>query len=83
MFTGDTTIARLISVYWDDVEQLAVWCIKNNLVQNATKTMELILDFRWKKMDTEPLFMVWTVQRGSQNSVFSVFTYRTWSINTL
>lgn len=32
MFTGDTTIARLISVYRVDVEQLAVWCTKNNLV---------------------------------------------------
>lgn len=49
-----------ISVYQDDVEQLALWRIKNNqnLVLNVMLCYAMELILRWKKMDIQPLFMV-------------------------
>ncbi len=50
-FADDTTLIGLIqdideSAYRLEVEQLAVWCILNNLELNTLKTVEMIVDFR-------------------------------------
>lgn len=54
LFADDTTVVGLISEdketqYRDDVQGITVWCLKNNLLLNTTKTMELILDFGRKR----------------------------------
>ncbi|XP_039647286.1 uncharacterized protein LOC120553194 [Perca fluviatilis] len=61
-FTDDTTVVGLISKgdesnYRDEVEQLAGWCRANNLLLNTSKTKELIVDFRRKKTDIQPLLI--------------------------
>ncbi len=50
-FADNTTVIGLIqdrdeSAYRQEVEQLAVWCILNNLELNTLKTVEMIVDFR-------------------------------------
>ncbi len=45
------------SAYQDEVEQLSVWCTKKNLILNTTKTKELIIEFKRKKTDIQPLFI--------------------------
>ncbi len=34
-----------------------MWCTKNNLILNNTKTKELIIEFKRKKTDIQPLFI--------------------------
>ncbi len=55
----DTTVIGLITEsdekhYREEIEGLTAWCQKNNLELNTTKTKELIVDFRKKRL-TEPL----------------------------
>lgn len=55
-FADNTMVVGLIagedeSTYRDEVEQLTGWCRNNNVPLNATKTKEVILDFRMKKTD--------------------------------
>ena len=62
-FTDDTTVVGLISRwnkldYRDEVERLMVWCRVNILLLQTSKTKELIVDFRRKKMDIQPLLVV-------------------------
>ncbi len=45
------------SAYRDEVEQLSMWCIKNNLALKITKIKELIIDCRRKKTDIQPLLI--------------------------
>ncbi len=50
-FADDTTLIGLISggdesVYRREVDRLVSWCSSNNLVFNAQKTVEMIVDFR-------------------------------------
>ena len=59
-FADDTTIVGLISggdesEYRNEVERLAGWCTDNNLALNTSKTKELIVDFRRKTTDYQPL----------------------------
>ncbi|XP_042077993.1 uncharacterized protein si:ch1073-456m8.1 isoform X1 [Haplochromis burtoni] len=61
-FADDTTVVGLISkgdesTYRDEVEQLTSWCKANNLLLNTSKTKELIIDFRRKKAEIQPLFI--------------------------
>ena len=39
------------------VDDLVVWCAKNNLLLNVSKTKEMVVDFRRKKTPTPPLFI--------------------------
>ena len=50
-FADDTVVVGLISgnneeAYRDEVEDLSLWCQKNSLILNISKTKELIVDFR-------------------------------------
>ena len=59
-FADDTTLEGLISEndeskYQSDVSKLVTWCDQNNLELNASKTKEMILDFRRTKAATSPL----------------------------
>lgn len=61
-FADDTTVVGLISrgdesAYRNEVEQLSSWCKANNLLLNTSKTKELIIDFRRKKAEIQPLFI--------------------------
>ena len=52
-FADDTTVAGLItngdeSTYQTQVSELVEWCDNNNLLLNASKTKEIIVDFRKK-----------------------------------
>ena len=59
-FADDTNVVELISggdesAYQAQVEHLTAWCRINNLLLNTSKTKELIVDFRKKKTDIQPL----------------------------
>lgn len=42
----------------DEVEQLSGWCTENNQILNSTKMKEeIVLDFRRRKTDIQPLFI--------------------------
>uniref|UniRef100_A0A669F608 Reverse transcriptase domain-containing protein n=1 Tax=Oreochromis niloticus TaxID=8128 RepID=A0A669F608_ORENI len=62
-FADDTTVLGLISDndetnYRTEVQQLESWCHDNNLVLNAKKTKEIIVDFRRKGHSNHlPLFI--------------------------
>ena len=50
-FADDTIVIGLISdddesAYRDDVKHLVRWCASNDLVLNASKTKEIVVDFR-------------------------------------
>ncbi len=89
-FADDTTVVGLISggeesAYRDEVEQLSVWCSKNNLILNTTKTKELIIDFKRKKTDIQPLFISGDcVERVSDFRFLGIHMEDnlTWSVNT-
>ena len=59
-FADDTTITGLISnsdekAYLQQINDLILWCDKNNLILNASKTKEMIFDFRKNKSPITPL----------------------------
>ncbi|XP_078019488.1 uncharacterized protein LOC117251154 [Epinephelus lanceolatus] len=73
------------SAHRAQVEHLTAWCRDNNLLLNTSKTKELIVDFRRKKMDIQPLHI-----RGECVKRVSVFRFLgvhitdnlTWCTNT-
>lgn len=89
-FADDTTIVGLISggdesAYRNEVERLAGWCTENNLALNTSKTKELIVDFRRKKTDFQPLVISGdNVERASNFRFLGVHLeeHLTWSTNT-
>ena len=89
-FAADTTVERLISRgdesdYRDEAERLAEWCGVNNLLLNTSKTKELIVDFRRKKTDIQPLLIGGTcVERVSDFRFLGVNIMEdlTWSVHT-
>ena len=59
-FADDTTISGLISKgdesqYRQDINSLANWCEENNLLLNAQKTKEMVIDFRRIKSPIAPI----------------------------
>ncbi len=77
-FADDTTVVGLSSggdesAYRDEVEQLSVWCIENNMALNTTKTKELIIDCRRKKI-LSPCLSMGTVWRGHPTTDSRAFT---------
>ena len=61
-FADDTTVVGCIpegdeSAYRDEVEQLSKLCRDNNLLLNQLKTQEVIVDFRRKKTEIQPLLI--------------------------
>ena len=86
--SDDTTVVELISRgdesdYRDEVERL--WCKVNNLLLNTSKTKELIVDFKRKKTDIQPLLIGRTrVERVSNFRFLGVNIIQdlTWSVHT-
>uniref|UniRef100_A0A669C1K0 Reverse transcriptase domain-containing protein n=1 Tax=Oreochromis niloticus TaxID=8128 RepID=A0A669C1K0_ORENI len=65
-FADDTTIIGLISdgdesAYRKEVERLVSWCSHNNLVLNAQKTVEIIVDFRKHTAPLPPIILTDTL----------------------
>uniref|UniRef100_A0A3P8PS83 Reverse transcriptase domain-containing protein n=1 Tax=Astatotilapia calliptera TaxID=8154 RepID=A0A3P8PS83_ASTCA len=61
-FADDTTVIGLISdgdesAYRREVERLMSWCSHNNLVLNAQKTVEIIVDFRKHTAPLPPIIL--------------------------
>ena len=61
-FADDTTLAGLItnadeSHYTNQVDDLVQWCDENNLLLNASKTKEIVVDFRKKSTHVPPLLI--------------------------
>jgi len=59
-FADDTTVEGLITngdetAYRQEVDRLVSWCDDNNLQLNASKTKEMVVDFRRKKGPVDPL----------------------------
>ena len=58
-FPDNTTVVGLITdndemAYREEVRELAVWCQDNNLSLNVSKTKELIMDYRKRRVRTGP-----------------------------
>lgn len=73
------------SAYRDEVERLCVWCGDNNLVLNTSKTKELVVDYRRKKADLQPLYISGDcVERAAAFNFLGVTVEedQTWSANT-
>lgn len=89
-FADDTTVVGLISggdesAYRDEVERLCVWCGENNLALNTAKTKELVVDYRKKKADIQPLHINGErVERVAEFRFLGVTIDQgmTWSANT-
>uniref|UniRef100_A0A669DSV3 Reverse transcriptase domain-containing protein n=1 Tax=Oreochromis niloticus TaxID=8128 RepID=A0A669DSV3_ORENI len=65
-FADDTTVIGLISdgdesAYRKEVERLVPWCSHNNLVLNAQKTVEIIVDFRKHIAPPPPIILTDTL----------------------
>jgi gmma-aminobutyric acid receptor subunit gamma/cGMP-dependent protein kinase 2 len=61
-FADDTTVVGLITdsdetAYREEVRDLARWCQNNNLSLNATKTKEMIVDYRKKRTEHTPVLI--------------------------
>ena len=59
-FADDTTVIGLITddaetAYRDSVSDLSMWCQKNNLSLNVSKTKELVVDYRKWRVDHVPI----------------------------
>ena len=59
-FADDTTVVGLITdneetAYREEVRELAVWCHDNNLSLNVSKTKELIMDYRKRRVEQAPI----------------------------
>ena len=57
------------TAYREEVQRLSTWCTLNNLVLNTSKTKELIVDYRRKKSDMQPIAI--HVERVERVSDFS------------
>src|SRR4029434_10005831 len=62
-FADDTSVIGLIrdddeSVYRREVEQLVLWCGRNNLELNMLKTVEMTVDFRRSPPALPPLIIL-------------------------
>uniref|UniRef100_A0AAZ1X6I0 Reverse transcriptase domain-containing protein n=1 Tax=Oreochromis aureus TaxID=47969 RepID=A0AAZ1X6I0_OREAU len=78
-FADDTTVVGLISggdetAYRAEVQRLSDWCVDNNLDLNTTKTKELVVDFRRRKSELQPVSINGSVWKGSPVSSFWVCT---------
>ena len=61
-FVYDTTLVGLVSdtdesEYRHEVSSLVSWCDTNNLQLNASKTREMIVDFRKRKNPLAPIIV--------------------------
>ncbi|KAK0152895.1 RNA-directed DNA polymerase from mobile element jockey [Merluccius polli] len=89
-FADDTTVIGLISsndesAYRDEVQSLAAWCVDNNLSLNATKTKEIIVDYRKTRGGTHaPLHNGSEVERVTNFKFLGVHISEnlSWSLNT-
>lgn len=59
-FADHTTIVGLITgsnetAYREEIQRLVGWCADNNLVLNTSKTKEVIVDYRKRKTDLQPI----------------------------
>ena len=89
-FADDTTVVGLISggdesAYRNEVEKLAGWCADNNLALNTSKIKELIVDFRRKTTDFQPLVIKGDDVERTSNFRFPGIHLNddlTWSTNT-
>ena len=70
-FACDTTVKGLIknsdeSAYHQEKDCLMSWCGRNNLDLNTSKTKEMIMDFRRKKIICRPTADKWFTHRNCQ-----------------
>ncbi len=68
-FADDTTLVGLVSdsdvsEYRHEVSSLVSWCDTNNLQLNASKTRQMIVDFRKKKKHLLPLLLSATLSKA-------------------
>jgi gmma-aminobutyric acid receptor subunit gamma/cGMP-dependent protein kinase 2 len=61
-FADDTTVVGLITnndetAYREEVRDLAGWCQNNNLSLNVTKTKEMIVDYRKRRIKQAPILI--------------------------
>uniref|UniRef100_A0AAX7TJ37 Reverse transcriptase domain-containing protein n=1 Tax=Astatotilapia calliptera TaxID=8154 RepID=A0AAX7TJ37_ASTCA len=88
-FADDTTVIGLISdndeaAYREEVDRLAEWCNRNNLLLNTEKTKELIVDYRRNADPHPPIHIKGTaVERVSSFKFLGVHISKdlTWTTN--
>ena len=89
-YADDTTVVGLIhrneeSMYREEVKHLEGWCRENNLVLNAVKTKEMIIDFLRSQPEHAPLSISGhTVERVENIEFFGVQISQdlSWNKNT-
>ena len=89
-FADDTTLTGLISDddesgYRNEVDLLVKWCTENNLILNAEKTRELIVEFRKNKNPKDPLFINGAIVKQVRDFKLLgtyVMDNLTWKLNT-
>jgi hypothetical protein len=89
-FADETTVVGLIhnndeSAYRNEIQKLSAWCSTNNLSLNASKTKEVVVDFRRKKIDLAPVYINGEIVERVEDFKF-LGTYIsqdiTWATNT-
>ncbi|KAI3366460.1 hypothetical protein L3Q82_000594 [Scortum barcoo] len=89
-FADDTTVVGLIRddndlAYREEVEQLVRWCEGNNLILNADKTKEIIVDFRKIQPSHAPLLINNSAVEVVSSTKFlgvHITDDLTWSVNS-
>ncbi len=87
-FADDTAVVGLISrgdetAYRDEFQRLTEWCMANNLALNASKTKELIIDFRKHNTSLTPLHVSGVyVERVLAFRFMSIAEDLSWRTNT-
>ena len=74
-FAGDTTVEGLVengdeSAYRREVVELVEWCENDNLQLSTSKTKEMIVDVRKKKIPVDPLTI-----NGAVNDAVDCFKF--------
>ncbi|XP_070182906.1 uncharacterized protein [Littorina saxatilis] len=90
-FSDDTTVEGLIKdsdelAYRSEVDRLVAWCSDNNLELNVSKTKELIVDFRRKKIPITSLTINGEVVEQVESFKFlgtTITSSLSWETNTV
>ena len=89
-FANDTTVVGLNTdnnetSYREEVRDLVVWCQDNNLSLNVIKTKEMIVDYRKKRTDHDPILIDGAVVEQVESFKFldvHITSKLTWSKHT-
>jgi hypothetical protein len=75
-FADDTTVGLITdndeTACREEVRYLAMWCQDNNLSLNVIKTKEMILDYRKRRTEHNPILIDGVVEQVEHNKTYSL-----------